>query len=320
MPGCADKYSGYMRFRDPVYQLRAELGTLPRNAPLVAALKGYADAGSVVELFNDNLLEHLESQPVVWFDPDELLDYRSRRPVAYLEADRLTEISRPSLQLSLLHDQTGAPFYLLHGFEPDFRWNAFLKDLTGLIDDLEMSTVTWMHSIPMPVPHTRPASSAVSGNRPEIIEQFSVWHPTTSMPAAALHVLEYDLIEAGYDVAGFVMLTPHYLAETEYPPAAVAATERVAVATGLALPSDDLREEAHDFTERLNEQVADNAELQTMVANLEVRHDEYLKSLMPGALSPDQVPSADEIGAEFESFLARQPSADDDTDSGPTLS
>ncbi|KAB1661729.1 PAC2 family protein [Pseudoclavibacter sp. CFCC 13796] len=293
-----------MSFRHPLYTLRAQLQDLPRGIPLVAALKGYADAGSVVEVFTENLMSRLQPETIVEFDPDDLLDYRSRRPVAQLVVDHITEITVPSLTLELVHDQTGAPFYLLRGFEPDFRWLAFLDDLVALLDDLEVSEVTWVHSIPMPVPHTRPIGTAVSGTRRDMIDQFGVWQPTTTMPASVLHMLENRLSEAGYEVTGFVMLTPHYLAETECPPAAVAATERVAVATGLALPTDELRDQAKEFLTKLDEQVSESDELQTMVQNLEERHDEYLASRAP-TLDQTDVPSADEIGAEFESFLAR---------------
>ena len=33
----------------------------------------------------------------------------------------------------------------------------------------------------------------------------------------ALHLLEYRLAEAGHPTAGFVLLIPHYLSDTEYP-------------------------------------------------------------------------------------------------------
>ena len=69
----------------------------------------------------------------------------------------------------------------------------------------------------MPVPHTRPIGVTVSGNRPELIEPMSVWRPTTQVPSNALHLLEFRLQELGHPTAGFVLLIPHYLADTEYP-------------------------------------------------------------------------------------------------------
>ena len=41
-----------------------------------------------------------------------------------------------------------------------------------------------------------------------------------------LHLLEYRLTESGHPIAGFVLLVPHYLADTEFPSAAVTATTR----------------------------------------------------------------------------------------------
>jgi hypothetical protein len=307
-----------MAIRNPLYDLRAEPQTLPHGIPLVAALKGYADAGTVVELFTENLRGHLEARTIADFDADELLDFRSRRPIAQIESAHITDITTPSLQLQLLRDQADAPFYFLRGFEPDFRWPSFLADLLTLLDAIDVASVTWVHSIPMPVPHTRPIGAAVTGNRQEMIDQFGVWQPDTTVPASVLHVLEHHLADLGTPVTGFAMLTPHYLAETECPTTAVAATECVAVASGLALPTDELRDESQRFLTRLDEQIAENEELQGMVRGLEERHDDYLRREAPGVLRPE-VPSADEIGAEFESFLARRQHPGEDTGDRPQL-
>ena len=86
-----------------------------------------------------------------------------------------------------------------------------------------IADTTWVQSIPMPVPHTRPISLTVSGTRADLVEQMSVWKPETQAPANVLHLVEHRLSELGQQVTGLVLLVPHYLSDTEFPDAAVAA-------------------------------------------------------------------------------------------------
>ena len=99
-----------------------------------------------------------------------LLDYRARRPIILFEDDHLADYRPPRLSLDLARDEIGQQFLMLTGYEPDFQWERFGAAVLGLIDALEVSSTTWINSIPMPVPHTRPIGMTVSGNRADLIE------------------------------------------------------------------------------------------------------------------------------------------------------
>ena len=73
------------------------------------------------------------------------------------------------------------------------------------------------------------------------------------------------------------MLVPHYLGDTTFPGAAVAALEAMTSATGLVFPTDELREENREFLAKIEEQVAGNPELQRLIETLEQRHDSYIR-------------------------------------------
>jgi hypothetical protein len=306
--------------RDPrsLYELSSEV-EVPRGLPLVAGLTGFADAGAAVAQTTDYLLATLENVVVATFDADELLDYRARRPIILFEEDHITEYRPPRLMLSLARDEIGQQFLLLTGYEPDFQWERFSAAVLQLIDRLDVSSTTWINAIPMPVPHTRPVSMTVSGNRGELVEAMSVWRPTTEAPANALHLVEVRLQESDRPVTGFVLLIPHYLSDTEYPAAAVASLEAVSKATGRIFPTDALRDQNRDFVARIDEQVAGNAELAKLVGTLEARHDTYMEeTTLRSRLTDDEgdVPSADEIAAELEKFLAVRRRHDDESPLG----
>ena len=307
----------YDRGMPEIFERVASAPVVPPRLPLIILLTGFTDAGATVATTIDYMREQLDPQPVAIFSNDALLDYRARRPIVTFDQDHLTEFRPPRLELSLAHDALGQPFLLLSGYEPDFAWEAFSDLVVALADELDVITMTWVHAIAMPVPHTRPLAATVSGSRHELIQAHSAWKPRTQVPATAGHLLEYRLSEHGFPVAGFVMLVPHYLAETSYPGAALAALDKLMTATGLVFGLDSLREEGRDYLERIGEQIARNDELAQMIETLERRFDSYMAGEFDQArrergegFVEGELPSADELAAELERFLADRP--DDD--------
>ncbi|QYF90595.1 proteasome assembly chaperone family protein [Arthrobacter sp. PAMC25284] len=280
-----------------------------RGLNLVMGFTGFADAGHVVRQITTELLDTLDTALIVEFDADQLIDYRSRRPQISFVEDHLQDYQAPSLALYRLIDGLGSPFLLLAGFEPDLQWERFARAVVGLVDELDVNLTTWIHSIPMPVPHTRPVGVTVHGNRPDLIEGISVWKPTVEVPAAVGHILELRLTAAERDVAGYVMHVPHYLAEAEYPTAAVAGLEYLGAATSLMLPTDRLREAGREVGRQIAEQVEGSEEVQQVVSRLEVRYDEKAEGTVRRSLladENDELPNADVLGAAVEAYLARK--------------
>ena len=302
-----------MPFPGPLYERAASAPPVPRGLPLVIALTGFTDAGSAVSRLIEYFRDELAPTPLAVYSNDSLLDYRARRPIVAFEKDHLTDYRPQRLELSLAHDSLGQPFLLLAGYEPDFGWDAFAASVVAFAESYGVSTVTWVHAIPMPVPHTRPIGTTVSGTRSELTEAHSVWQPHTQVPATAGHLLEYRLAEAGARIAGFVLLVPHYLGDTEYPAAALAALDSLTAATGLVFAGEELREENRAYLEKVTEQIEGSDELARMVQGLEERYDAYMagSTLATPMIHTGDLPSADELAAELERFLASRPGDDD---------
>lgn len=302
-----------MPFPGPLYERAASAPPVPRGLPLVIALTGFTDAGSAVSRLIEYFRDELAPTPLAVYSNDSLLDYRARRPIVAFEKDHLTDYRPQRLELSFAHDSLGQPFLLLAGYEPDFGWDAFAASVVAFAESYGVSTVTWVHAIPMPVPHTRPIGTTVSGTRSELTEAHSVWQPHTQVPATAGHLLEYRLAEAGARIAGFVLLVPHYLGDTEYPAAALAALDSLTAATGLVFAGEELREENRAYLEKVTEQIEGSDELARMVEGLEERYDAYMagSTLATPMIHTGDLPSADELAAELERFLASRPGDDD---------
>ena len=77
---------------------------------------------------------------------------------------------------------------------------------------------------------------------------------------------------------------------------------------------DDLREENREYLTKVDEQVAGSEELSRMVEGLEERYDAYMagSTLATPMIHTGDLPSADELAAELERFLATRPTSEDD--------
>lgn len=273
---------------------------------MVGLLTGFSDSGSTVQQLSEHLFANLENEVVIKFDNDELLDYRSRRPVLYFEKDHIDSYEPASLAIYLMKDEADQSFLLLEGYEPDMKWESFANAVVEIAQRHEISSFTWVHAIPFPIPHTRATGVTVSGNRKDMIDRFSEWKPQTQVPGNIVHLLEYRLIESGFSVAGFVLLVPHYLADNEVPKSALSGLELITAATGLVFPSDDLRERATAFESKVNTQVQDNPELSKLIQTLEqgYANGETAPARAPLGRPSGQPPSADQIADELEKYLA----------------
>jgi predicted ATP-grasp superfamily ATP-dependent carboligase len=281
---------------------------IPSGLRMIGSINGFTDAGQVSEQMAHNILTKLDAELVIVFDNDELLDYRARRPSMFFEKDHLATYEPALLGIYLVRDESGIPFLFLHGYEPDFRWEAFADAIEEIIDTYAVTDFTWVHAIPFPVPHTRPVGITVSGNKKELIERFSEWRPETQVPGNVVHLLEYRLTRMGMPVVGFVLLVPHYLNESDYPNAAVSGFELLTAATGLVFPTDQLREEGVRFLERLGKKMEENEELSKLVANLEQGYKSDRATSFGVQISSPKTeePNAEEIAAELEDYLANR--------------
>lgn len=291
-----------------LYDLVDDLPTLNRPV-LIHALTGFVDAGSGVRLAHDHLLSTLESRTIATFDVDQLLDYRSRRPPMLLEEHRWVEYEQPRLELRLLHDDTGTPFLLLGGPEPDLQWERFIAAVITLVERLDVRLTIGLNSIPMAVPHTRPAGVTAHATRPELLIGHETWLHRVQVPASIGHLLEYRLGQQGRDAMGFAAHVPHYVAQLEYPAAAEQLLTAVSRNTGLLLPVERLRAAIKLVHEDIDRQVAQTSDATQLVRSLEEQYDAFMRGHRKGNLLADQndrLPTADEIAAELERFLAEQ--------------
>ena len=311
--------------QDPTELFQFESDTSPsmlqelQASVLVVALGGFIDAGNTQRLMADHLLEHHESRVIASFDVDQLLDYRGRRPVMVFDRDHWSSYDDPSLLLHRVVDKEGVPFLLLVGPEPDYQWARMVEATTQLVRAFGVGLTVSVHGIPMAVPHTRPLGVTAHGTNPRLITGNDPAFGTVQVPASFSSLLELRLGESGHDAIGFAVHVPHYLGQTEFGDAAVIGLERVRAATGLDLDVSALVATAGLNRAEITRQMEESDEITAVVHALEQQYDTFLegrqqRNLLATDLS--DLPTADEIGAEFEAFL-RDVADDEQQGDGP---
>jgi hypothetical protein len=250
-----------------------ELDGLADGPVLLYCLDGFLDAGNAGALAVRHLLEDDAGRVVASFDIDAFYDYRA----------------------------------LLHGPEPDTRWEGFAAAVREVVEHFSVRQLVSFGSVPMAVPHTRPVMLTNHATRPELLTQENLWRTRIRIPASAQALLELRLGEWGHDASGFVAHIPHYVAQLDYPLASVRLLEAASSVTGLDWDLGPLRAAGEERMVEIATQLEDSAEVRDVVAGLEQQYDSFHRpgdgETLPLA-EEGELPTGDELGAEFERFLA----------------
>ena len=271
---------------------------------LIEALDGFVDCGHAVMLARQHLSESFEPETIVRFDVDQLLDHRARRPVLLFDTDHWEAYEAPALTVQRHRDASGSPFLVLAGPEPDVQWERFIAAVLLVIERLHVRLTVGLHSVPWAAPHTRPIAITSHGQPRELLAAPPFEAGQVRVPASAGHLLEYRLGEAGHDSIGFAAHTPYYLAQVEYPAAALSLLESVERTTGLSLSLEPLRARGLEVQTAIDSQMAGDEQVRSVVRELEERDGAILG--YGAAEDGTVIPTGEELGAQFERFLAER--------------
>jgi len=296
-----------------LYTVDAEAADGLGEPVLLVALDGYVDAGNGVKLAVQHLLHGgaKDGSPaggtVATFDSDLLIDYRSRRPTLTYADGAFTSYDEPRILVRRLTDTADVPYLLLSGPEPDLYWERFCAAVAEVARRFNVRSVVGLLAIPMAVPHTRPAGMSQHANRPDLVRSVDSWMGTLQVPGHVTGLLEYRLGGLGLDAIGLAAHVPHYLARSDYPVTAQQLLRTTGELTGLQLDDDGLNAAIGTFDAELAKEIEGNSEVADVVRALEQQYDTFVAATGRGLLAGSQaLPTADELGAQVEAFLADQ--------------
>ena len=280
---------------------RAQQQIAEANLPVVVLVDGAFDAGSGVRMMRRTIRSEMDVIPLAEFDSDLLIDHRARRPHITFENGTFKDYRAPRLGVDIVTDELGNQAILLCGSEPVIAWERVVMAVTDLLESVGSNEVSVVHSMPLPVPHTRPVVVREHG------DSGGLESGPFRLPASFSHLLETRLTEHGFNVKGMTIQVPHYIAESDYPAAAVAGLDAIAAHAGISAPSEQLRELGRAVDAQIEEQLHNNTEATTMIEGLEKRYDmetPLLRSSTALAEDESELPDGDQIAAAAQKYLS----------------
>lgn len=294
------------------YELHEPLPDLA-SPVLVVMLGGWIDASGAAAAAMSVIEAESDARTLATFDRDTFIDYRARRPIMELRDGLSKRLVWPDTELKVGTDRSGHDVLLLTGYEPDSAWNLFADSVTDLAKQLNVRMMIGIGAFPFASPHTRQPRVSSTSPDPEIVSSHRLLKNSVDVPAGMEAVLEHAFVAKGIPAMGIWAQVPHYVSAMTYPAATVALLGAIAEVGNVVIDGADCRGEALIQRQRLDELVEANAEHRAMVRQLEGIYDAQEEagsagqaSSIPQSIDLSQLPSADELAAEFEQFLRDQ--------------
>ncbi len=278
-----------------------EIEDLPElNDPVViAAFEGWNDAGEAATGALAHLATTWQARDVAAIDPEDYYDFQVNRPaVANIDGQR--RITWPSTRFTVAQGALdGRDVVLVHGIEPSFRWQAFVEELLGFVEECDAGLLVCMGALLADSPHTRPAPVGVYSGDRDIRRRLDLTEPTYEGPTGIVGVLADAAESRGFVTVSTWVSVPHYAASSPSPKAVLALISTLEHLLGSDVPRGELEEMARAWERGVNELASSDEEIAEYVRALESASD--------AVQSPEA--SGDAIAREFERYLRR---GDDD--------
>jgi proteasome assembly chaperone (PAC2) family protein len=278
-----------------------------REPVLVAAFRGWNDAGDAASFAATHMATAWSAQRVASIDPEEFYDFQAVRPQVELIDGVTRQISWPANDFFAARRETdGRDVLFLVGTEPNTRWRTFTRLVARIARKYDVRLVITLGALLADVPHSRPVPITGTAAEAELVERLGLRRSRYEGPTGIVGVLHDAFASAGIDSASLWAAVPHYLAVTPNPKAALALVEKASTLVGASIDVSDLQKATTTYEEQVAKVVAADEDVQTYVRLLEERTDEVtLEEIDPGKL-----PSGDALAAEVERFLRQKNQGD----------
>jgi predicted ATP-grasp superfamily ATP-dependent carboligase len=293
---------------DRVEALRWERRPTDLRSPvLVAAFRGWNDAGEAATFAVGYLQAALKAERFATVDPEEFFDFQSHRPRIHIENGGLkSPIGWPAIEVLETTADAERQLILVNGIEPSMRWPTFSRGILDLAAELQVELVVTFGALLADVPHTRPVRISGLSVPIDLLDPLSLRRPDYEGPTGIVGTLHAAAVDRGFRSASVWAAVPHYVGAAPSPNAALALLRATQTLTGVTVDLGDLEQAVAQFEEQVDDAVRRNPQAANLVAELERAYDrEEDQSFGP-------LPSGDAIAAEFERFLRERGAAEGD--------
>ena len=241
---------------------------------LLAAFRGWNDAGDAATSAAKHLARQWRTKPFAELNPEEYYDFTVARPLVHLDEDDRRQLTWPTNRFSAGRvPSTETDVIILEGIEPHFRWGSFCRHVLGVATHLEARLVVTLGALLADVPHTRPVSIYGSTDDTQLAERLQLRSSRYEGPTGIVGVLGVACRRADVPSASLWASVPAYAAGNPSPKACLALTEQVAGLLGTDVEVGDLHHQSLVYEQEVDELVSSDDDAQTYVAELEKAFD-----------------------------------------------
>jgi proteasome assembly chaperone (PAC2) family protein len=273
-----------------------------RRPVMVAAFKGWNDAGESASAALGFLLEQFDGEQIASIDPEEFYDFTAVRPTVTLSEglSRVIEWPENSIHAARV---PGAErdLVIVQGVEPSLRWKTFCGLVTEAARDLGVEMVITLGALLADVPHTRPVPITGLASDEALVAQLGYERSTYEGPTGIVGVLHHICAEQQLPSASLWASVPHYVAAAPNPKAALSLIRSFEGVAKIAIDATALEESSEDYERQVNAAVATDPDVKAFVERLEQTLDETQEDI-----EPERLPSADSIARDFQRFLTQR--------------
>jgi proteasome assembly chaperone (PAC2) family protein len=266
---------------------------------LVAAFEGWNDAGDAASTAVEHLQLTWDATPLSAIEPDDYYDFQVTRPTVRLVDGITRRVEWPTTRLSVCRPPGSAfDVVLLHGIEPNMRWQRFCAELLEQVEALKVTTVVTLGALLADTPHTRPVPVTGTSYDAASAARFGLERSRYEGPTGIVGVFQDACVQAGVPALSFWAAVPHYVSQPPSPKATLALLHRVEEVLDVEVPLGALPEQAEEWERTVSEMADEDEDVRDYVRALEERGDADEPSLTET--------SGDSIAEEFERYLRRR--------------
>jgi proteasome assembly chaperone (PAC2) family protein len=275
-----------------------------RAPALVAAFKGWNDAGDAASAAVTFVGSALGARRFARVEPPDFFDFQTTRPTIRLAEGRAREIEWPQIELyEARAPEAPRDLILMLGDEPSLRWKDFCKLVLDLADALGTQLIVTLGALLADVAHSRPVNISGLASDEALVERLGLGETNYEGPTGITGVLHVEAANAGFPAASLWATVPHYVAASPNPKAALALVRKLERAVGVNVDATQLEAATEEYEHQVDLAVQRDPEVRAFVERLEqVAEEEDAAAAMDAA----DLPSGEVLAREFQRFLRQR--------------
>lgn len=282
-----------------------DIGSLERPVMLVG-LEGWFDVANAATQAVNAFISADHAVVVGAIDPDPFYDFTQQRPHVTID-DGVREIVWPTnefvLQRSARNDDgttVRRDIVGLLGVEPHLYWHTYVDAIITVATALRCEAVVTVGSAAEALPHTRTPPVTGSTATAELASRLGLSQPSYEGITGVAGVLNAALEKRGIPSVSLRVGIPHYLMNAEHPMAVAALVQHLGHVLDLPTAEwsqGDITAQIDSWRAVHDEIAVSDDQLRMYVRMLEADFDRRAEA---------QIPTADDLGDQFEDFLRDQ--------------